>query len=116
MRTTKRFLVAGLFAAALLAPPIAPAATGHGVGLTSVVPSASAAQVDTTPKGKSMGQLLDEGYTCWPIGGGVVQCYRDKNSPKYECRVSGCYPVDIQSDPGRLTQRTQTGGVLTQHP
>ena len=113
MRPRRRMLVAGVLAAAMLATPAIPVATRQGVALVSTVPSAAAAQVNQTPKGKPMGQLLDEGYTCWPIGGGVVQCYRDKNSPKYECRVGGCYPVDLRRDPGGATQSTQTGSVMT---
>jgi hypothetical protein len=107
MPRTKRALVAGMMAAALLVAPM---------GFGSAVPSAAAAQVDPNPGGKSMGQLLDEGYTCTPIGGGVVQCYRDKNSPKYECRTGGCYPAATQHDQGGVVQRTPGGGVLTQQP
>ena len=113
MRPGKRLLIAGVLTAAMLAMPVTLVATPQGATLVSTVPSAAAAQVDQTPKGKPMGQLLDEGYTCWPIGGGVVQCYRDKNSPKYECRVGGCYPVDLRRDPGGVTQSPQTGAVMT---
>ena len=107
MRTMSQVLAAGLLGAALmLAPPWL--AGSHGGLLGFVAAAAHAAPVDPNPQPKSLGQLLDEGYDCWPVADGVIHCYRDKDSPKYECRPSGCIPIETRRQPGGSTWGVQT--------
>jgi len=107
MRTTRQILATGLLAAALLVAPLGLAGGSNGSWPTLAGPSAYAAPVDPDPKPKSIGQLLDEGYQCWPVADGVVRCYRGQDSPKYECRQGVCTPVQNRREPVRGTWEVQ---------
>lgn len=107
MRWLRKLEAAGLLAAALLAAPAGLMVSGSGGAPAVGAFAALAAPVDPNPEPMSLGQLVDEGYQCWPAGEGVVQCYRDKNSPKYECRQGVCWPADRQPGSAGLTWQGQ---------
>ena len=119
MQITKRVLVAGMLASAVLVAPIGLSVTTGGteLGLVSAARPAYALPINTTSGRKTRKELEDAGYTCRYIATGFWECKKDGDTT-YWCDITGACdekPFIVPTHGGR-TAITPGGGTAASQP